>query len=142
MPNERKHSDYDDEPVTYCSKCYSLKIGYVEKIDTECCMECGCSDLLTTTIDKWEKLYESRYGNKFVNKEYNVRRSPVFNMSIKRLKTEVFNSPFWRDIIRSLYPRFPKKLSKADAVILLFDKVTKDKKLDDLRIVLNKFTKY
>lgn len=142
MPNGKGHSNYDDEPVLYCSKCYSLKIKYEDSIDAECCMDCGCSDILSTTIDKWEELYEKRYGNKFISGTYNVRGTPIFNMPISRLKMVVFNSPYWKDIIRTLYPRFPKKLNKVDSIILLFDKVIKDRKLDDLRLLLNKFTKY
>ena len=40
MSVEKVGQNYDDEPVVYCSRCYSLKIKYEEAIDSDCCMEC------------------------------------------------------------------------------------------------------
>ena len=41
-------------------------------------------------------------------------------------------------IIRSMYPSFPKGLIKVEAVLLFFDKLIKDKRLDDYKIFLIK----
>lgn len=143
MPQVNKNAtdNYDLEPVTYCPRCYSLKIKYEEEIDADCCMECGCSDTKTTTIGEWEKLYEGRYGRKYVVKSNDPRKSIIFNLPMDKLKARVFNSPQWLSIIKTLYPHFPNGLSKADSVILLFDKLVKDGKLDDLRYTLLKYYK-
>ena len=134
--NQDNHNDYDSEPVKYCSKCYSLKIGYEEAVDTECCMECGCSDILTSSIEDWEKLYEKRYGKQFVVKDYNPKKTPIFNLPLSKLKMKVSDSFRWKEIILCLYPNFPKGLGKTDSIILLFDKLSKDNRLDDLRFLL------
>lgn len=55
---ENKNINYDDEPVEYCSRCYSLKIVHEDSIDADCCMECGSTDISSASIDTWEKLYE------------------------------------------------------------------------------------
>lgn len=60
---------YNAIPVYYCRQCLSLKIRYIPGItDTDYCDECNSTDIQQTTIDEWEKLYESRYGYKFLNK--------------------------------------------------------------------------
>lgn len=136
MRYNNEENDYDNEPVKYCSRCYSLKIGYESVVDAECCMECGCSDILESPIEEWEKLFERRYGHKYVVKGTDIKKSPIFSFPISRLKKMVWEHPQWMSIIHSLYPRFPHKLSKEDSIILLFDKLTKDNKIDDLRITL------
>lgn len=141
MSKETKHSDYDDEPVVYCARCYSLKIKYEEAIDADCCMECGCSDVKSASIDEWEQLYAKRYGTKYVVKRNDIRKSPLFNMPISSLKMMVYENPSWKNIIRSMYPRFPEGLSKSDSIILLFDKATKDNRMDDLKTILFKYSK-
>ena len=128
--------DYDSEPVTYCSKCYSLKIIHEDAIDSDCCGECGCSDMKTSSIEEWEKLFENRYGHKYVEASHNIRKNPIFQMSNDKLKTKLFNDPSWREVCRTLYPVFPNWLSKADSIILLFAKLSQDNRLDDLRIEL------
>ena len=136
LSNNERLQDYDSEPVEYCSRCYSLKIKYEEAIDADCCADCGCSDILTTTIDHWEELYKNRYGTKFVEKGTDPRKSPIFKLSIKKLKEKVYYHSSYKDIIYKLYPHFPRKLSKAESVILLFDKLIRDNRLDDLRLLL------
>jgi hypothetical protein len=44
-------------------------------------------------------------------------------------------------IIHSLYPRFPRGLGKADAIIMLFNFLIRDNRLDDLRLTLLEFYK-
>ena len=141
MSNLEKISDYDSEPVVYCSKCYSLKIKYEEAIDVDCCMDCGCSDISTTTIDEWEKLYERRYGHKFVERNNKNKNSYIYKLSIDELKSYVYKSLSWKNIVKELYPAFPEGMSKSDTVILLFDKLIKDNRLNDLRQVLTKYFK-
>lgn len=133
---ERKTSEYDAEPVRYCTRCYSLKIKYEEAIDSDCCMECGCSDIAFASIDRWEELYEKRYGKKYVKKNTDPKKSFVFTLSLDELKDKVYEDEHWRDIIRKLYPRFPGGLGRADSVILLFSNLIKDNRLDDLRFLL------
>ena len=135
------NTDYDSEPVTYCAKCYSLKIRHEDAIDADCCAECGCSDTLSTSISTWEKLYEGRYGKKYVEKSNDITNSPMFQLSIGKLKMKVYDCPKWHEVIRTLYPRFPRGLSKADSIILLFDRLSKDNRINDLRKLLLKYYK-
>ena len=139
--SKRKVEDFDAEPVVYCPRCYSLNIVYEDAIRADCCGDCGCSDVKTSTIDIWEKLYQKRYGHKFVERSNNVRDSFIFQMSTERLKTMLFKDPSWREICKTLYPTFPGGLSKADSVILLFAKLCQENRLDDLRMELLKRNK-
>lgn len=139
MPKHSNTKEYDAEPVVYCARCYSLNIKYEEAIDSDCCGECGCTDTITSTFEEWDRLYQARYGKKFVEEQSNIRNSPVFKMSITKLKEKVFKNPYWRVIISKLYPKFPGGLGKADSLILLFDKLSKDNKIDDLRYILTEY---
>ena len=134
--SESTYSNYDAEPVEYCSRCYSLKIKYEESIDSPCCMDCGCSDVETTSIENWEKLYEGRYGKKYVVKQQDPSKTYIYNLPINQLKNLIFNSKDWRKILRYLYPHFPKGYSKIDSILLFFDKLVKDNRLNDLRLLL------
>ena len=136
MPYPEKHINYDDEPIVFCSRCYSLKIKYEEAIDSDCCMDCGCSDILETSIDNWERLYEKRYGHKYVVKNNNPKDSMIFKLSLNELKEKVYKNPSWKEIIHCIYPHFPGGLGKADSIILFFDKLIKDNKIDALRYTL------
>ena len=141
MSTEDSFNAYDLEPVRFCARCYSLKIKYEEAINTDCCMECGSSDTMTASIEEWEKLYERRYGHKFVTKGNDPKKSPIFKLPMSKLKEKVFESPSWKTIIKTLYPRFPRKLDKAESVILLFDKLVRDNRMDDLKLLLMKLLK-
>lgn len=127
---------YDSEPVEYCSRCYSLKIKHEDAIDSDYCMDCGSTETSTTDIDTWERLYEQRYGKRYVERNNDPRCSIYFKMPLDRLKAKVFYSKMLDRILYSLYPCFPKGLSREDAVILLFDKLSKDNRMDDLRLCL------
>lgn len=131
-----KKEDYNSDPVTYCSRCYSLSIKHEDAIDSDCCEECGCTDLKTSSVFEWEKLYAKRYGHKFVEASHDIRKSPIFMLSISKLKAMVYNDSSWKNLCKTLYPTFPGGLSRADSVVLLFAKLTQDNKLDDLRIEL------
>lgn len=141
MLNQDNYDEYNIEPVVYCKRCYSLKIKYEPDIDSDCCMECGCTDTDTASIGEWEKLYEKRYGKKFTEKSNDIRKSPIFNLPISKLKKRLYDCPQWLNVIRGVYPRFPRGLGKADSITLLFDKITRDNKLDELRIQLMKYIK-
>lgn len=136
-----KTKDYDAEPVEYCAKCYSLRIIHDENTDTDCCSICGSTDIATTTIDRWERLYEGRYGHKFVEVSQDPRKSLYFKMPLSELKTKLYNSKYIWSILYSLYPFFPKGLSKSESIIVLFDKLSKDNKLDDLRYMMYDYSK-
>lgn len=136
MARQDKNKDFDSEPVTYCARCYSLKIVHEDSIGMDCCEDCGSSDLKTSSFEEWEKLYKERYGHKFVEETGDIRRSPIFQLSNDKLKTKVYNDPSWREICRTLYPAFPNWLSKADSIVLLFAKLYQDNRLDELRMEL------
>ena len=128
--------NYDSEPVEYCSRCYSLKIRHEDVIDSDYCMDCGSTETSTTDIYTWERLYEQRYSKRYVERNNDPKCSIYFKMPLDRLKAKVFYSKMLDRILYSLYPRFPKGLSREDAVILLFDKLSKDNRMDDLRLCL------
>lgn len=134
-------NDYDSEPVEYCARCYSLKILHDDTTDTDICSVCGNTDMATTTIDKWERLYEGRYGHSFISKSNNPKDSIWFKMPVSELKTKLFYSKYLRAIIYDLYHSFPEGLSKSDSIILLFDKLSKDNRMDDLRYTLYNYSK-
>lgn len=136
MTRKEKIDDYNSEPVTFCSKCYSLKVKYEDSLGLDYCLDCGCSDVTTSSIEEWERLYESKYGKKFVTKSQDPKTTYIFNLSLGKLKKMVYESDEWKDIIHALYPRFPQGLSRIDSVLLLFDKLIKDNKMDNLRSLL------
>lgn len=136
MLKQNTLKDYDAEPVTYCSRCYSLKIKYEDSIGMDCCGDCGCTDFKTSSFDDWEQLYEKRYGHKFVEPNNDIRKSPVFQLSNSQLKELLYNTPSWGTICRTLYPSFPKWLTKADSIMMLFAKLYQDNRLDELRVEL------
>lgn len=130
------HKDYDEEPVTYCSRCYSLKIKHEDITDSDVCMDCGCTETKTTDISTWEKLFERRYGRKFVDRSTDPRNSIYFKMSLQKLKSVFYKKKDNMSIIHQLYPRFPKGLSTSESIILLFDRLCEDNRIDDLRYIL------
>ena len=58
---------YNNEPVFYCAECLSLRIRPYND-NTNYCDDCGSTDILTAPIEVWEKLYEAKYGKKYINK--------------------------------------------------------------------------
>lgn len=54
---------YDQIPVYFCSRCLSLRVLSFEDGDPNACYcdECGCTDIKSAPIDKWEELYELKY---------------------------------------------------------------------------------
>lgn len=136
MPSREKLNEYDAEPVEYCSRCYSLRIKYEEAIDSDCCMDCGCSDTKTLPIGEWEKLYEKRYGHKFIQKKVDPIKNLIFKMGEPELKAVLWMSDSWHDIIYRIYPKFPGGLNKSESLVLFFDKLKRDRKTDELKKIL------
>lgn len=132
----KQETEYDSEPVTYCSKCYSLNIKYEDSIGMECCGECGCTDFQTSSYEEWEQKFKERYGHKFIEEKGDIKKSPIFQMTNNQLKKELIKCPSWQIICKTLYPKFPNWLDKADSIILLFAKLYKDNRIEDLKIEL------
>lgn len=141
MPERNTSNDYDSEPVVYCAKCYSLNIKHEDSIDTDCCMDCGCSDMKEADIEYWEKLYKERYGRRFAVKSTDLRNHPVFKMSVYELRQRFCQLPVWRQLARMLYPDFPVYFSRTDSAFMLFDKLLKDGRIDDFRKLLIRYYK-
>lgn len=138
MSEQDQLQDYDSEPVYYCATCLSLKIKHEEAIDSDCCGDCGSTNVVESTFEEWEKKYEKKYGRKYTEKSNDIRKSPVFKMSFSQLMKKVSDSSKWESIIQSIYGCLPKGLSKSDSIVLFFDKLIKDNKLDSLRALLYK----
>lgn len=129
------HENYDEDPVVYCPRCYSLKIKHVDVTDTDCCMECGCTEVKETDIETWEKMYKERYGHKYVEKNNDPRSSIYFKMSVPEIQNKLLESDVLMTIVHRLYPKFPKGLSRFDTVLLFVDKLCHDNMLDDLKYI-------
>lgn len=63
IKEELHKEDYNSEPVVYCKNCLSLKIMVLDDIDY--CDDCGCTNLDSTDIESWNKMYEKKYGKPF-----------------------------------------------------------------------------
>lgn len=141
MPEQRKTNDYDSEPIVFCAKCFSPKIKHEDSLDIDYCGDCGCSYTKEASVYEWENLYEKRYGHKYVVKSNNPRRSPVFSLSRTELMDRLSKLAQWKAIIHSLYPKFPGGFGRIDSIVLFFDKLVKDNRLDDLRFKLMEYIK-
>ena len=58
--------EFNNEPVYYCPHCLSLKIKSINKY-IDYCADCGCTDIETTTIDKWQEMYKERFNKYYSN---------------------------------------------------------------------------
>ena len=60
--NEHKE-EYNKEPVYYCKKCLSLKIGYVAVLEgSEYCEDCNSTNIGKAPIEECDKMFFNRYG--------------------------------------------------------------------------------
>lgn len=67
--DKTKQKEYNDIPVYYCSQCLSLRIFTIPNMeDMDYCDECNSTAIDKCTIEEWEKMYENKYGYKFLNK--------------------------------------------------------------------------
>ena len=126
----------------YCARCHSLKIKHEDALDTDYCAECGSTDILEDPIEVWEQKYERKYGKKFAVRTEDPKKSFIFNLPIEKLKQKVYDSPKWEVIIKSMFPRFPEGYGKADSVILFFNIIVKQNRLEELKLLLFKLFKY
>jgi len=134
MKNTQDLNEFDLEPVSYCPKCYSLKIGYIPGVDdSDYCMDCGCVDIARCQIQDWEKLYEDRYGHKYVVKRNSFEGHPLWNLSVKDLRKKLLESPYYREIIREVYPNWNYYGKAVDTIFLFFDNVVNDRLLPKLK---------
>lgn len=99
-------------------------------------MHCGCSEIKTTSIQQWERMYEERYGHKYVEKHTDPKRRALYKLTTEELKEKLYNEPSWKWIIKQIYPAFPDYLGRADSILLFFDKLMKEKRQDELREIL------
>jgi hypothetical protein len=141
MSEQEKINDYDSEPIAFCANCLSLKIKHEDSIDMDYCSDCGSSEIMEAPVEQWEVMYEKKYGKKYVVKGNDPKKSPVFKLTISKLMDKFSNLPNWKVIIYNMYPRFPGGFGKADSIVLFFDKLAKDNKLDDLRVTMMKYIK-
>lgn len=68
-----KQSEYNKEPVFYCKHCLSLKIRDAGLPDLLYCDDCNSADILSTSIEEWEKMYKEKHGFRFLDKNYNIK---------------------------------------------------------------------
>ena len=56
--------EYNQEPVYYCPHCLSLNIKQLSEF-VDYCANCGCTDVETTDIFTWRKMYKERFNKDF-----------------------------------------------------------------------------
>lgn len=57
--------NYNDEPVYYCPICLSLRIKIFDS-SVDYCDDCGHTEIKTTDIESWKRMYREKYGKDFV----------------------------------------------------------------------------
>lgn len=62
--NELLQDEYNSEPVYYCPHCLSLRIKILDDY-IDYCDDCGCTDVETTDIFTWRRMYKERFGKDF-----------------------------------------------------------------------------
>jgi hypothetical protein len=64
--------NFNNEKITYCKTCLSIKIKTIELKDTDkkvdYCIDCSNTPMGEAHISEWEDLYEERYGERFLTK--------------------------------------------------------------------------
>lgn len=125
---------YDLEPVRYCSRCYSLRVGYVgDAGGTDYCMDCGSTDISEARIGEWERLYKERYGHDYLERKQDPMRARIYGMAWKDLRQEFYSSPCWMEIVKAMYPKFPKYKCKEDAMLAFINRIEEDGKVDEFK---------
>lgn len=67
MDIKNNKTDYNEEPVFFCSDCFSLKIERLS--DDMCyCKDCGSGSIESASIEQWDKLYRSKWGLSFMER--------------------------------------------------------------------------
>ena len=76
-----RQADIDSEPedpVFYCQHCLSLKIMEETKTNKSYCGACGNFDIMRTSIQLWEDLYQNEYGKKYLeHKEVQIFKKQI-----------------------------------------------------------------
>lgn len=62
--SKQRTSDYNSEPVHYCTHCLSLAIRTVD--GTDFCDKCGGTDIKEANIFDWEEMWLQKYGEKYL----------------------------------------------------------------------------
>ena len=73
--------NYNDEPVYYCANCLSLKIkrfndptpGQFKENEDGYCGMCTSTDIKSTHIYNWKKMFQIKYGYKHINIKNNKK---------------------------------------------------------------------
>ena len=61
--NNKHKEEYNKEPIYYCKKCLSLKIGYVAVLEgSEYCEDCNSTNIGKAPIEEWDKMFFNKYG--------------------------------------------------------------------------------
>ena len=72
-------SKYNDETVTYCTRCLSLAIVNVDdpmRFGFSCfCDNCTSTDTATGSIFEWEEMFKDKYGRTYINNKRNKNKS-------------------------------------------------------------------
>lgn len=126
----------NEEPWYYCANCLSPKVGYEDSVGADYCCDCGSTSIHEGIFENWEQQYLKRYKRKYVNQPRNIKNSPIYQMSFVELMKKVSDFPRWEDIIKAIYNTNISGLSKADSIVLFFDRLIRDNKLDELRELL------
>lgn len=130
----KRVSSYDLEPVRYCSKCYSLRVGYIEGVsNSDYCLDCGCTDIADAPIGEWERAYKDRYGRKFVERRIDPLKLKIYKMSWDELKQKFYSSSYYQEVIRAIYPRFPKYKSKEDAMLSFIGRIGEEHRVEEFK---------
>lgn len=56
----------DEDKVLYCPMCLSLSIKGIDGTEICFCGKCGCTDIQEIDFEEWDKLYQKKYGKKFL----------------------------------------------------------------------------
>lgn len=58
------NNEYNQEPVFYCTHCLSLRVKSLDAY-VDYCDHCGGTDIDSTDIFTWQKMYKARFGKDF-----------------------------------------------------------------------------
>ena len=127
------HEENDIESWGYCSVCLSPKIKFDDTVDSYYCADCGCTTLCESSFEEWEEKYKKRYKKAYLKIKKDITKSPIFKMTVTELMFKLSNYSNWKDVIKDIYGIVPVGLSKTDSIIVFFDKLIKDNKINDLK---------
>jgi hypothetical protein len=56
----------EEDKVLYCPDCLSLSIKGIDGTNICYCAKCGCTNIQEIDFDEWDKLYQKKFGHKYV----------------------------------------------------------------------------